>query len=556
MTGFVKHNYEWKFKNVSRSKLVIDGYSLCYHLYSENHGWQLGGEYQEFYETVTKYFRQLHKMGIVPYVVIDGINHDNSKYSTFIERCEQKIERIANMKFEGTTTVSESVLPLLAKMVFVDAVRDLDLKFFVADGEADQDVVALANHLCCPVMGRDSDFLIFNVEGGYIPITDPVHGGRMIDLSRKVRFFSHQDFDAQFSLSCDLRLFLPFFLGNDFLEGLAMPRLDIDYKTPVHKILSTVKRHFTGVQENDEDKLRRRDRNAVERMNSIRRFYRVLPGSFEDLSTSRYLCRVNNPIPQWTVDLFKKGQFLHTMMHFLVCQKTKTWCYTNVIEDVKEPSAWDVSRRVRHYIIASLLHDVESRLRVYERVRQVSPRGSQRRYCLVPEEVDLERREVLHGALALLPTQPQEARRNVYLPVLQCEDVSRLIESCIPEDLRLVVIASRFWFRATKHNKASQLLSLIEPLVFCILSCCGRISTPGLGEVHALEGSKRVAFVHAFAQWQCVLHDAIALNQVLCQPFLYTSPGKLFSAALVEKLVGIQLPKPKLFKDMVAAISD
>ena len=130
MTGFMKHNYQWGEKDVRGSKIVIDGYSLCCHLYSENHEWQMGGEYHEFYETVTEYFRQLQQMGTVPYVVIDGIDHDNSKYSTVIARCEQKIERIANMKFEGNSTVAEAVLPLLAKTVFVDAVRDFELDFF------------------------------------------------------------------------------------------------------------------------------------------------------------------------------------------------------------------------------------------------------------------------------------------------------------------------------------------------------------------------------------------------------------------------------------------
>ena len=556
VTGFVKHNYEWKY-TIVRGKVVIDGYSLCYHLYSENHEWEMGGEYHEFYKTVTKYFRQLQQMGIVPYVVIDGIDHDNSKYSTVVERCEQKIERIANMKFEGTSTVAEAVLPLLAKTVFVDAVRDFELDFFIADGEADQDVVSLANHLRCPVLGRDSDFFIFNVDGGYIPISDPVDGGRAVDLSQKVRFFSYQDFDAQFSLSSDFRLFLPFFLGNDFLEGLVSPILGIDHTTAVHKILSTVKRHFKGDHDIDSI-LSGHGRDTVERMENVRRFYRVLPRSFKDLATSRHLCRVNSRIPPWIVDLYKKGQFLHTMMQFMVCQSDKTWRYTNVVEDVKQTSAWEVSRRVRYFIIAFVLHDVESRARIYETVRQASSPRAQRRYCLVKEAVALgrEHRDVLPVALSILPSHPREARRDVFLRVLQCEDVSRLIESCIPEDLKLVVIASRFWLKATRHDIASQLLSVIDALVWCILVCSGKIRAPDSSGTHTPERISRLAFVHAFARWQCVLHDAVALNQVLGQPFMYTSPGKLFSAIVLEKLIGLQLPKTKLFKDMVAAISE
>ena len=112
------------------------------------------------------------------------------------------------------------------------------------------------------------------------------------------------------------------------------------------------------------------------------------------------------------------------------------------------------------------------------------------RYCLVKEAVALgrEHRVVLPVALSILPSHPQEARRDVFLRVLQCEDVSRLIESCIPEDLMLVVIASRFWLKGTKHDHtASQLLSVIDALVWCILVCFGIIAAPDSSRTHTPE---------------------------------------------------------------------
>ena len=170
-------------------------------------------------------------------------------------------------------------------------------------------------------------------------------------------------------------MFLPFFLGNDFLEGLVSPILGIDHTTAVHRILSTVKRHFKGDHDVNSI-LSGHGRDAVERMENVRRFYRVDPRSFKDLATSRHLCRVNSRISPWIVDLYKKGQFLHTMMQFMVCQEDKTWRYTNVVEDVKQTSAWEVSRRVRHFIIAFLLHDDIHTHPPYKTRKQVAGRNT------------------------------------------------------------------------------------------------------------------------------------------------------------------------------------
>ena len=320
LTKFIKENYQWKSVRVQPgSKIVIDGYSLCYPLYYQHHAWQLGGDYREFYETVSNYFQRLKQLKIEPYIVIDGVDYDNVKLATNRRRFEQRLANIESRK--------ESVLPLFAKSVFVDVLRDFGLNFYVANGEADQDVVSLANYLGCHVLGKDSDFFVFNIEQGYIPICD-LDSGSVVDLGGKVKCFLYYDFDVQFSLcDPDLRLYLPVFLGNDFQEGYSSSRLGIGSNMLMNEIVYKI----GGIEE--ENKC---DGQALRIKKKVHLFYRIPSRSYEFLAKSTFLCTRNRATPQWALDLYKRGKFVHELMNLLSSPPPKTWEYSVVIEDIKK----------------------------------------------------------------------------------------------------------------------------------------------------------------------------------------------------------------------------
>ncbi len=105
LRSFIKENFQaWQSKMV-RGDLVIDGSSLCYHLYFQDYKWELGGEYCEFYRTVQEYFEGLKSLEIQAYVVMDGIDFDDTKKACHLKRCKQKIERmIAIQSGKGCTS--------------------------------------------------------------------------------------------------------------------------------------------------------------------------------------------------------------------------------------------------------------------------------------------------------------------------------------------------------------------------------------------------------------------------------------------------------------------
>ena len=153
LTSFVRK--EGHFSHVILSKvarkLIIDGIALCYALH-----WDCEikySDYYEFYDEIVEFFKRLKSIGIEAYVVIDGIDYTDEKAETISGRCLQHLSLI-----EETNTKQyvkfDNVLSSFAAVVFVDALRENGIKFFVADGEADGVIASLANHLCCPVLNK------------------------------------------------------------------------------------------------------------------------------------------------------------------------------------------------------------------------------------------------------------------------------------------------------------------------------------------------------------------------------------------------------------------
>ena len=506
LTKFVKEHCKWNAVHVyGGSKIVIDGYSLCYTLYYQHHEWQLGGDYCEFYETVSKFFQYLNQLEIVPYIVVDGIDYDNRKLSTTKFRFEQKLEVMARK-----TSRSESVLPLFAKSVFVDALRDLGLNFYVANGEADQYVVSLANFFCCPVLGKDSDFFIFNIEGGYIPICGD--SGSLVDLGGKVKLFMYKDFDSQFCRSDhDLRLYLPVFLGNDYQDGHSSSTLGIYSEMPVNDLLLKIRDI--------------KDEECVKMKEEVSHFYRVKPKSFINLSTSTFLRSLNpGVLPQWVLALYRCGQFQLNSMSLLVSPSSKIWNYSVVIEDVRLPSAWEITKDVMPYVIGALLSGETCDVSELVRKRTVPP------FSLEKEKVKLAPKhlELLPVNLEKVPQLPLNDRKKLLLRVFHCKGIAKSI-SKIREEFKLFVIASRCWIEKMESSVEIKIF-LIRSLVCSILSCSGHLEPPEKGDTCLPEVKQ---FVHTFAQWQCMLHSVIAFNEILNHPYEYTSPGKLFSASVL-----------------------
>ncbi|KAL6099901.1 aste1 [Pungitius sinensis] len=154
-----------KFRN---SRLVIDGCSLYFRLYfNQRLDQQHGGDYDAFAGLLTQFFSALAACNIEPYVVLDGgIDPSDKKFPTLRQRLQSKIKEADSLS-RGR---NGSVLPILTRDVFIQVLMQRGVPLVQCPAEADWEIACLARQWNCPVLTNDSDFYIFDLPGGYLPL--------------------------------------------------------------------------------------------------------------------------------------------------------------------------------------------------------------------------------------------------------------------------------------------------------------------------------------------------------------------------------------------------
>lgn len=172
LTRFMEENgnilKDVPFRN---SKLIIDGSNLFHLLYFNSRLDQShGGDYDAFEGQVCKFFKALRDCDIDPFVIVDGgSDYTDKKFETKKTRAQSRINT-ANSLSMGLQDRG-GVLPTLIKDVFKQVLSSLKVPFAQCIFEADQEIASLAERWNCPVLSYDSDFYIFDIQAGYLPIS-------------------------------------------------------------------------------------------------------------------------------------------------------------------------------------------------------------------------------------------------------------------------------------------------------------------------------------------------------------------------------------------------
>ncbi|KAK9526941.1 hypothetical protein VZT92_015613 [Zoarces viviparus] len=170
LTTFVEGNrnllQDVKFRD---SPLVIDGCSLYFHLYFNNSlDQQHGGDYDAFACLLTQFLSALAACNIQPYLVLDGgIDPSDKKFPTLRQRLQSKIKEADSLSHGR----NGSILPILTRNVFIQVLIQRGVPLAQCPAEADWEIACLARQWNCPVLTNDSDFYIFDLPGGYLPLS-------------------------------------------------------------------------------------------------------------------------------------------------------------------------------------------------------------------------------------------------------------------------------------------------------------------------------------------------------------------------------------------------
>ena len=503
LSSFMKDKYRWEKLNIAGRKLVIDGNNLCHYLYSENHEWRLGGSYPAFYDTVTQFFQTLTKHRITPIVVFDGITHKQSKKLTIRKRRMRSFQAVARSQDcqRKVSFFSEGVSPIFVKEVFLDALSDLEVEFYFVDGEADGEIAAIANYYDCPVLSLDSDFYIYDITGGFVPLGLLQWEKECTIPKCEVAVYHVSSFVNQFNLhDKSLRFLIPAILGNDSLKAVEIPSIaSLDCSSVIR---------YAGTFSSFDDFTRSVcESNLLRNYHSAVKEYTVIPkppGGPDNLTKSGHF-------PEWVLERFRHGSFQTFMLEALYFGH----CILRpVFDDLDRHSSQLTSRPVRQSIYGVL----GCQGAVTETLR-----GSRTELADAKVEPKLPPPIRLANILNLEP-HGKEVKDIFYSVVGFDVTAQELIEE-LPSPWQLVTISLKYCFR--RCDCRGTLSLSVKALVACFLSYSS-YSMQNAGTYNVKQGSFELDVLHSFAQWQCVYCDMIALNQLLDEPFEYVSPAKLF----------------------------
>ncbi|ORU90817.1 MAG: hypothetical protein A6F71_07655 [Cycloclasticus sp. symbiont of Poecilosclerida sp. M] len=481
LTKFINENYKWRAANWKWKNLIIDGHNICCQLYNNILSCDFGGEYDQFEQIIEKFLKEIQQQHCEPIVVFHGVKIEN-RINKVRERRLRSFKEMKNVQTRdirsGDIRSTGEVKPLMIKSVCMDVLRRLDIEFYVASGEPHKFIAALANHKECPVLSSDSDYFIFDLNHGLI------HSVRYFE--RKEPLFIRKQFMKQFSLKNDQILIIPGEFGtNMFFNKSSFDKLIKAYDT------------FRKYYEKQEV--------AVDVYEDIRRFYCDLKVPFGISDGSGPVGYHFDDLPVWIIRKYREGCF----PPFLVMAfNTKYYLLPTMVEVITKDSAWLISREIRQYLYGLLglpaVKEIIRESKVPELTEEsVLPKFQQPARSIVSPHEN-ERQLIVESVLV-----PHE--------ISSSEDFKQL-----DAKWKLPIAATSYWYR---HLDVP--MPLVKSLVLSFFTCSKVIPRPDNTDLRL--GSNCLRALHAFAKWQCVYHDATALNYVAREPFPTTSFASLYS---------------------------
>ena len=503
LTSFVKKHHKGLFKSVELKDwkaIVVDGNGLCHYLYIEKGGnWELGGEYPEFFSETKSYFQSIRQAGVEPVVVFDG-THDQNKTATVLKRKQEKNKAMFNSQTAGVQR-NYRVSPILMLQTFMDALQDMKIEFHIAPTEGDKETVGVANARGCPVLSNDSDFYMYDLAHGFIPL-------EYFSTTGKCSLYHVDNFVSYFGLrDPKLRLFLPALHGNDFISPPSSKGYP-DFMVTIRTISRYAKSEDCLIREYGSGR-----RKYIMNQAMVKN-YKMAEEQYCNVSLQNYETQKREYIslyslPEWTFDSFLKGSFHPHLLDILL---HKSCILGNVVEDIGQECAWVCSRNIRQNVY-SFIGVVEPM--VTENIRlDHSP-------DMVQQPVRLSNSAT---TLSLRNYQEKDGEEFV-LSVLGSTEAARSSLKAFFEQKqkwKLPLATFRYWYQNSKLVTKDLLLSLL----LCFLHCSGTLVCPNVMETSWRDN---MLALHVFAQWQCVYYDALVLNNIAKAPFISTSPSEIFS---------------------------
>ena len=438
----------------------------------------------------------------------------------------------------------------------------LDAMFLSFVSEADAEIASLANDLNCPVLSNDSDFFIFDIRGGFIPLSSFNWKIRPLksDIFYRTKLAHH------FRIRPELLPLLASLAGNDYVSLKLLEPLHERQMGPfrrnrtsfpsISKLLSRAPTSERGALEyvlqyvcwnESRDQLIQAVKYSLQeytiRETSLVRYFQHAQHARVVFSSLR--AQNGHEINDWVLKRFRKGLFSTNCMSSLTAGKV----FLGVqVENCREISANRCSQFLR-----KLMYGILNNATPNERRRNITMVQEWDRVesTVKPSNVA----PVRDGNVPRLSSVPNLNLKNRLTVFFDALDSNTANIKSSPEEFKLIAASLRFLVsNAQPPLKTNHLAAL---LCSCVKLADGSWKQYLENPRRSLSQTFGEQAAQSFCQWQCVLRDAIHLNFVLFEPVQTPCIHKTFNGRLVHCLQeelnqGKYLPGNKTFLMLTA----
>ena len=439
----------------------------------------------------------------------------------------------------------------LLGLSFILYVRTTKLRTFLPlNSEADSEIASLAAAWNCAVLSNDSDFFIFDIEGGYIPLS--FLRWKSSPLTAKV--FYRSKLALRFGIRPELLPLFASLAGNDYVSRDAL----VDFDSGLYRV-QTDNRMCVGKREGRFEKITsflrvlpslcsqeealkftlrlissQRSRNTLQQVIELSlQEYKIKESNllhyFEEglIYSSLRTLHGNQEIEEWVLHRFRAGQFSAKSMDSLTSGRN---FLKFQVENFEERSSNCCSLDLRKFVYG-ILSDVgrDDGKRNITTVEEWDRQG----FALTKSNVEPDIGDWVRG-LSRIPSLNREERKRLLLFALDTDtsDVSSL-----PENTILIASSVRYLIN---HSEPAVNTSHLKALLCCWVLLKNPSSKCKSGERRQTKSSSVFSLqaAHSFCQWQCVVRDAIMLNYTLMEPVPSPHIHEVFSGTLAQSLHG------------------
>ena len=540
-----------------KGKLIIDGIGVLHQLYDVHDlEWANGGCYADQHKFTVAFFTALTESGVQPVVILSGgVSKTNFKHA--FNRRSQSIQYMPEdlKKYhldQDHPKFMLHYLPLLSREVFVSSLKIIDVPVYVADGQAHNTAVSLANHYKCPVLTNNTNYCVSGIAGGVI-ILDHLN-----ITNCKATIYKQTMLDSFLKLSNPNLIFAiiaimgdgsdtavpSLYHGRIKTEILSRSRYSGEDLSAMSKFLSVSEfLNDRNIKSFPEFQQRIHTFNFGGNGQTLANNCQVAQKTYDlssttvsievfEKSTSMKWPGVEN-IPKCVIESCRVGEYPFLIINAIVLGECTL--YQNV-GDAQQPPLTVLGlpiRQVMYGLAASLMSP--NKKCVTEYYRSDNPPWKYQPHSVRPVSAKYEEISV-DKIYNLNVMKREELTKSAICEILQSPaDALSILESDLGHVYVLASLTTHYW---AKNLFLSQHLphpdQLIKALILNFIFSHGECQEKS-GRCLYLD-PRWIKVYHAILEWQSLYNDVCSLNSMLCSPFLELPPTNILDAPFVMEL--------------------